>query len=45
VFTLDGKLVSSCTVNGEASIPTFGKGTFIIRVQQGSNVTTQKAAF
>lgn len=45
VFTLDGKLVSSCTVNGEASIPTFGKGTFIIRVQQGTNVTTQKAAF
>lgn len=45
VYTLDGKLVSSCMVNGEASIPTFGKGTFIIRVQEGSNVTTQKAVF
>lgn len=45
VFTLDGKLVSSCTVNGEASIPTFGKGAFIIRVQQGMNVHTKKAVF
>ncbi len=45
VFTADGKLVSSATVNGEASLPTFGKGVFVIRVTEGSHVTTQKAVF
>lgn len=45
VFTTDGKLVSSCTVNGEASLPTFGHGTYIIRVEADGHTTSQKAAF
>lgn len=45
VFTADGKLVTSATVKGEASLPTFGKGVFVIRVTEGSHVTTQKAVF
>lgn len=45
VYTVDGKLVSSATVEGEASLPTFGKGVFVVRVVEGNNVTTQKAVF
>lgn len=45
VYSLDGRLVSSATVNGEATLPTFGKGTFIIRVQQDGNITSKKVMF
>lgn len=45
VYDLTGKLVSSATVNGEASLPTFGKGVYVIRVVANGHVTTQKAAF
>lgn len=45
VYDAQGRLVSSATVNGEASLPTFGKGVFIIRVTKGSNTTSQKAIF
>ena len=45
VFALDGKLVTSATVNGTASLPTFGKGVFIIRVTENGKVFTKKAAF
>ena len=45
VFSVDGKLVSSCTVNGTASLPTFGKGVYVIRVVENGNVTTKKATF
>lgn len=45
VYSTDGKLVSSSTVNGTASLPTFGKGVFVIRVVSGNNVTTRKATF
>lgn len=45
VYSVDGKLVSSATVNGSASLPTFGKGVFIIRVTEGGNVVSKKAVF
>ena len=45
VYDAQGRLVSSATVNGEASLPTFGKGVFIIRVTKGGNTTSQKAIF
>lgn len=45
VYDLSGKLVSSCTVNGEASLPTFGKGVFIIRVETEGKVKSMKAVF
>lgn len=45
VFSADGKLISSCTVNGEASLPTFGKGVFVIRVTENGHTTSQKAVF
>lgn len=45
VYTVDGKLVSSCSVNGTASLPTFGKGVYVIRVVSGSNVSTRTATF
>ncbi len=45
VFSVDGKLVSSCTVNGTASLPTFGKGVYVIRVVENGSVTTKKATF
>lgn len=45
VFSADGKLVSSATVEGEASLPTFGKGVYVVRVVENGHVTTQKAAF
>lgn len=45
VYDAQGRLVSSATVNGEASLPTFGKGVFVIRVVKGGNVTSQKAIF
>lgn len=45
VYDAQGRLVSSATVNGEASLPTFGKGVFVIRVVKGGNVATQKAIF
>ncbi len=45
VYSVDGKLVSSCTVNGTASIPTFGKGVYVIRVVENGSVTTKKATF
>lgn len=45
VYSVDGKLISSCTVNGQASLPTFGKGVFVIRVEANGNVMTKKAVF
>lgn len=45
VYDLNGKLVTSATVNGSVSLPTFGKGVYTIRVVANGNVTTQKAAF
>ena len=45
VYTVDGKLVSSATVQGSASLPTFGKGAYVIRVTEGKNVTSKKAVF
>lgn len=45
VFSVDGKLVSSATVNGTASLPTFGKGAFVIRVVKGHEVVSKKAVF
>lgn len=45
VYTVDGKLVSSATVNGEASLPTFGKGVYVVRVVENGHVTTKKAVF
>lgn len=45
VYDLSGKLVTSATINGSASLPTFGKGVYTIRVVANGNVTTQKAAF
>lgn len=45
VYNAEGKLVSSCTVNGSASLPTFGKGVYVVRVVSGGKVMTKKAAF
>ena len=45
VYTVDGKLVSSCTVNGTASLPTFGTGAYVIRVKADGKVITKKATF
>ena len=45
VYSVDGKLISSCTVNGQASLPTFGKGVFVIRVEANGHVMTKKAIF
>ncbi len=45
VFSADGKLMSSCTVNGNASLPTFGKGVYVLRVVQNGKVLTKKAVF
>lgn len=45
VYSVDGKLISSCTVNGEASLPTFGKGVYVIRVVANGKVYTEKATF
>ncbi len=45
VYNAEGRLVSSATVNGEVSLPTFGKGVFIIRVTKGNHTTTEKAVF
>lgn len=45
VYSVDGKLVSSCNVNGEASLPTFGKGVYVIRVIANGKVYTEKATF
>lgn len=45
VYSLDGKLVSSATIEGEASLPTFGKGVFVITVKADGKVYSQKATF
>ncbi len=45
VFSVDGKLMSSCTVNGTASLPTFGKGVYVLRVVQNGKVLTKTAVF
>lgn len=46
IFTMDGKLVSNVTVNGSASIPTFGlKGNYVVRVSEAGNVTAKKVQF
>ncbi len=45
VFDASGRLVSSATVQGEASLPAFGKGVFVIRVVKGTKSMTQKAIF
>lgn len=46
LYTVDGKLISNITVNGSASIPTFGlKGVYVVRVADGNNVTSKKVQF
>lgn len=45
VFNLNGQLVTSATVNGSASLPTFGKGVYVIRVTENGKVFSKKAAF
>lgn len=45
VYSLDGKLVSSATIEGEASLPTFSKGVFVITVKADGKVYSQKATF
>lgn len=45
VYTADGRLVTSCTVNGQTSLPTFGQGAYIIRVVEGNKVISKKAVF
>lgn len=45
VYDAAGKLITSATVNGQASLPTFGKGVYVIRVVKDGNVYTQKAVF
>ena len=42
----DGKLVNDITVNGNASIPTFGlKGVYVINVVSNGSVTAKKVVF
>jgi len=46
VFSADGRLVSSSKVNGTVSLPTMGKGVYLLRLTESNgNVTTQKATF
>lgn len=45
VFNLNGQLVTSATVNGSASLPTFGKGVYVIRVTENGKVFSKKATF
>lgn len=45
VFDANGRLVSSATVQGEASLPVFGNGVYVIRVLKGTQSMTQKAIF
>ena len=45
VYTIDGKLVTSATVKGSASIPTFGNGAYIIRVEANGQKFAKKAIF
>lgn len=45
VYSVDGKLVSSCTVNGSASLPTFGHGVYVLRVVQDGKAYSKKACF
>ncbi len=45
VFDAEGRLVSSATINGEASLPTFGHGVYVIRVAEEGHITTHKAVF
>lgn len=45
VYSVDGRLVSSATVQGEASLPTFGHGVYVIKVTCDGQTTSQKALF
>lgn len=45
VYDAQGRLVSSASVNGEASLPTFGSGVYVINVTTAKGVTSQKAIF
>ena len=45
VYTMGGKLVASATVKGSASIPTFGNGAYIIRVEANGQKFAKKAIF
>ena len=46
IYTVDGKLVNNITVNGNASIPTFGlKGVYVINVVSNGSVTAKKVVF
>lgn len=46
IYTVDGKLVNNITVNGNASIPTFGlKGAYVINVVSNGSVTAKKVVF
>ena len=45
VFGLDGKVVTSATVNGSTSLPVFGQGVYIIRVTANGQTYTKKAVF
>lgn len=43
VYCTDGKLVAQATVNGSATLTVDGqKGTYIVRVENGNNVTVKK---
>lgn len=43
VYSTDGKLVAQATVNGSATLAVDGqKGTYIVRVENGNNVTVKK---
>lgn len=43
VYSTDGKLVAQATVNGSATLTVDGqKGTYIVRVENGNNVTVKK---
>lgn len=45
VYSTDGRLISSCTVNGEASLPVFTRGAYILRVETDGQVSTTKVVY
>lgn len=45
VYSTDGRLISSCTVSGEASLPVFTRGAYILRVESEGQVSTTKVVY
>lgn len=45
VYSTDGRLISSCTVSGEASLPVFTRGAYILRVETDGQVSTTKVVY